>query len=112
MVRPDQDQLLRQAEIISALTQQRDLLLHQAEEQRLRWDSDKDGWARMAEALIAQQAKSRIRSENDEVGCRSVVRIYNPSHELFVLRSCLTNSYRTWIDFMPLKQTIKVFVNG
>ncbi|KAH0840376.1 hypothetical protein J3R83DRAFT_1406 [Lanmaoa asiatica] len=66
VVRQDPNQLLRQADMISALTQQRDLLLHQAEEQRLRWNSEKDGWARMAEALLAQQAKSRLNTERDE----------------------------------------------
>ncbi|KAG8219110.1 hypothetical protein J3R82DRAFT_4876 [Butyriboletus roseoflavus] len=65
-VRPDPDQLLRQADMISALTQQKDLLLHQAEEQRLRWNSEKDNWARMAEALLAQQAKNRLNPERDE----------------------------------------------
>ncbi|KAH7887294.1 hypothetical protein F5I97DRAFT_1806259 [Phlebopus sp. FC_14] len=64
--RPDSDQLVRQAEMISALTQQRDLLIHQAEEQRLRWNSEKDGWNRMSEALIAQQAKNRTVSDNDD----------------------------------------------
>ncbi|KIJ13337.1 hypothetical protein PAXINDRAFT_181363 [Paxillus involutus ATCC 200175] len=66
VVRPNSEQLVRQAEMISALTQQRDLLIHQAEEQRLRWNSEKDGWARMAEALIAQQAKSRSNADRDE----------------------------------------------
>lgn len=51
--------------------QQRDLLLHQAEERRLRWNSEKDGWARMAEALLAQQAKNRSNLERDEVSRRS-----------------------------------------
>ncbi|KAI9569223.1 hypothetical protein HD554DRAFT_2020715 [Boletus coccyginus] len=66
VVRPDPEQLVRQAELISALMQQRDLLLHQAEERRLRWNSEKDGWARMAEALLAQQAKNRSNLERDE----------------------------------------------
>ncbi|KIK96093.1 hypothetical protein PAXRUDRAFT_826325 [Paxillus rubicundulus Ve08.2h10] len=66
VVRPNSEQLFRQAEMISALTQQRDLLIHQAEEQRLRWNSEKDGWARMAEALIAQQARSRSNADRDE----------------------------------------------
>lgn len=43
------------------------MLIQQAEEQRLRWNSEKDGWARMAEALIAQQAKHRNAAEKDEV---------------------------------------------
>lgn len=72
MVRPDSDQLFRQADTISALVQQRDLLLHQAEEQRLRWSSEKDGWARMAEALLSQQGKSRVNLERDEVSPHSV----------------------------------------
>lgn len=71
VVRPDSDQLIRQAEMISALIQQRDLLVHQFQEQRLRWDSEKDGWARMAEALLAQQAKIRLNSEREEVSLPS-----------------------------------------
>jgi hypothetical protein len=43
------------------------MLLQQAEEQRLRWNSEKDGWARMAEALIAQQAKHKNAGDKDEV---------------------------------------------
>ncbi|KAG1737360.1 hypothetical protein EDD22DRAFT_923770 [Suillus occidentalis] len=54
------------AELISCLIDQRDMLVRQAEEQRLRWNSEKDGWARMAEALIAQQAKHRNSSDRDE----------------------------------------------
>ncbi|KAI6097456.1 hypothetical protein EDD16DRAFT_1475519 [Pisolithus croceorrhizus] len=56
---PDADQLIRQAYMIASLTFHRDLLLHQAEEERLRWASERDGWGRMAEALIAQQSKHR-----------------------------------------------------
>lgn len=66
VVHPDPDQVIRQAEIISCLIDQRDMLVRQAEEQRLRWNSEKDGWARMAEALIAQQAKHRNSSDKDE----------------------------------------------
>ncbi|KAG2130172.1 uncharacterized protein EDB93DRAFT_1180720 [Suillus bovinus] len=66
-VHPDPEQVIRQAEIISCLIVQRDMLLRQAEEQRLRWNSEKDSWARMAEALIAQQSKHRSPSDKDEV---------------------------------------------
>ncbi|KAG6333008.1 hypothetical protein ID866_6085 [Astraeus odoratus] len=62
----DTEQLVRQAEMISALTVHRDMLLQQAEEQRLRWESEKDGWARIAEALIAQQTKNRPSAERDD----------------------------------------------
>ncbi|KAG2741982.1 hypothetical protein P692DRAFT_201796157 [Suillus brevipes Sb2] len=65
-VHPDPEQVIRQAELISCLIDQRDMLVRQAEEQRLRWNSEKDGWARMAEALIAQQAKHRNSSDKDE----------------------------------------------
>ncbi|KAG1897737.1 uncharacterized protein F5891DRAFT_1047227 [Suillus fuscotomentosus] len=67
VVNPDPEQVIRQAEIISCLIVQRDILVRQAEEQRLRWNSEKDGWARMAEALITQQAKHRGSSDKDEV---------------------------------------------
>src|SRR6267154_1135234 len=64
---PDPEQVIRQAELISCLIDQRDMFVRQAEEQRLRWNSEKDGWARMAEALIAQQAKHRSAADKDEV---------------------------------------------
>lgn len=66
VVHPDPEQVTRQAELISCLIDQRDMLVRQAEEQRLRWNSEKDGWARMAEALIAQQVKHRNSSDKDE----------------------------------------------
>lgn len=66
VVHPDPEQIIRQAEIISCLIDQRDMLVRQAEEQKLRWNSEKDGWARMAEALIVQQAKHRSSSDKDE----------------------------------------------
>ncbi|KAL4076455.1 hypothetical protein J3A83DRAFT_4357458 [Scleroderma citrinum] len=86
---PDAEQIVRQADMISALTLQRDLLLHQAEEQRLRWASEKEGWARMAEALIARQMKNRFASDRDDMHRRSsnarqgqevLSRILTPTH--------------------------------
>lgn len=55
--RPDPSQLVVQAETISRLSEQRDFLIEQAEDQRSRWQSERDGWERMAEALIAQKFK-------------------------------------------------------
>lgn len=61
------------------------MLLQQAEEQRLRWNSEKDGWARMAEALIAQQAKHKNAGDKDEVShqffspCSDLARVQFPS---------------------------------
>ncbi|KAG6848941.1 hypothetical protein H0H93_012583, partial [Arthromyces matolae] len=54
----DPGQLMRQAEVISRLTAQRDFLIRQMEEERGRWASQRDGWERMAEALISQRSKS------------------------------------------------------
>jgi hypothetical protein len=54
---PDPGQLLRQAETIAELSDQRNYLMQQVEEERTRWESEKDGWARMAEALIASRNK-------------------------------------------------------
>ena len=48
----DATQLERQADVISILTSQRDFLVRQAEEDRSRWQSERDGWDRMAEALL------------------------------------------------------------
>ncbi|KIJ69726.1 hypothetical protein HYDPIDRAFT_120700 [Hydnomerulius pinastri MD-312] len=76
-LRPDYEQIVRQAETISALTMQRDLLIRQAEEQRLRWNAEKDGWSRMSEALLAQQAKNRTIPDRDEV-CHPVLLISTP----------------------------------
>lgn len=49
-------QLLHQAEIIASLTEQRNFLIREAELQRERWNSEREGWDRQAEALIAQRA--------------------------------------------------------
>jgi len=62
-------QLVRQAETIARLTRQRDFLIHQAEEQRSWWESEKDSWARMAEALIAQRNKGGHTVAKGEVSC-------------------------------------------
>ncbi|KAJ7481638.1 hypothetical protein FB451DRAFT_974315, partial [Mycena latifolia] len=51
----DPAQLVLQAETISGLVHQRDYLTRQIEEERSRWESEKEGWERMAEALIVQR---------------------------------------------------------
>ncbi|KAJ7846361.1 hypothetical protein B0H14DRAFT_935505 [Mycena olivaceomarginata] len=51
----DPSQLLRQAETISDLIQQRDYLHRRVEEERSRWESEKEGWDRMSEALLARR---------------------------------------------------------
>jgi hypothetical protein len=44
-----------QAETIHQLTQQRDQLLQQTQEEKLRWDAEKDLWARTSEALLTKR---------------------------------------------------------
>lgn len=63
----DPTQLNRQADAISWLTAQRDFLLKQAEDERERWESEKDGWARMAEALLAKRNKPTSSAPKDAV---------------------------------------------
>lgn len=54
----DPSQLLRQAEFITWLGAQRDLLVQSFQEERRRWEAEREGWTRMAEALLAQRAKA------------------------------------------------------
>lgn len=63
----DPSQLIHQAVVISALVAQRDFLVRQAEEERERWTSEKDGWSRMAEALISQRNKPANSAAKDAV---------------------------------------------
>ncbi|KAG9317929.1 hypothetical protein JVU11DRAFT_2162 [Chiua virens] len=105
VVRPDSDQLVQQADMISALIQQRDLLLYQAEEKRLQWSSEKDGWARMAEALLAQQARNRSNSERDEVRCCFMACIGCWPVHRFILDDTVV--FGTLTVFTPLRQTNK-----
>ena len=53
--------------MIASLASQRDFLIQQAEEQRIRWASESDGWARITEALIAQRNKSNNPAVKDDV---------------------------------------------
>ncbi|SJL06782.1 uncharacterized protein ARMOST_10124 [Armillaria ostoyae] len=53
----DPAQLLEQADTISGLMQERELLLQLFSEERARWEAEKEGWERSAEALISQRTK-------------------------------------------------------
>lgn len=59
---------MAQAETILQLTQQRDQLLQQAQEEKLRWDAERELWARTSEALLikrragAETLHSEVRS--------------------------------------------------
>ncbi|KAJ8087245.1 hypothetical protein PM082_006075 [Marasmius tenuissimus] len=56
--RADSTQLERQATLISQLTAQRDFLTQIIADERARMESERDGWERAAEALIAQHQRS------------------------------------------------------
>ncbi|KIJ57285.1 hypothetical protein M422DRAFT_40768 [Sphaerobolus stellatus SS14] len=51
---PQPSQLHAQAETIANLIQQRDFLVHRSMEEHERWESDRESWARAAQALILQ----------------------------------------------------------
>ncbi|KAK0234791.1 hypothetical protein EDD85DRAFT_888628 [Armillaria nabsnona] len=53
----DPIQLLEQAETISGLMEERELMLQLFSEERARWKAEKEGWERSAEALISQRSK-------------------------------------------------------
>ncbi|KAF8885825.1 hypothetical protein BD779DRAFT_659966 [Infundibulicybe gibba] len=58
----DSAQLAIQADTISRLLAQRDFLIRGAEEERARWEAEREGWHRTAEALIAARGGSRTGS--------------------------------------------------
>jgi hypothetical protein len=63
----DPTQLERQADTIADLRAQRDFIARQAEEERERWQSERESWDRSAEALISQRSrpeKSEVRLSN------------------------------------------------
>ncbi|KAJ7099689.1 hypothetical protein C8R44DRAFT_597101, partial [Mycena epipterygia] len=51
----DPSQLLRQADTIAGLVHQREYLMRCVEEERSRWESEKESWDRISEALIIQR---------------------------------------------------------
>ena len=52
-------------------------MIRQAEEERDRWQSERDGWERIAEALIAQRNKPGSSAAKDEVRCN----YFDPGNE-------------------------------
>ncbi|KAK0447482.1 uncharacterized protein EV420DRAFT_1276173 [Desarmillaria tabescens] len=53
----DPAQLFEQADTISGLMQERELILQLFSEERARWKSEREGWERSAEALISQKMR-------------------------------------------------------
>ncbi|PBK79244.1 hypothetical protein ARMGADRAFT_951142, partial [Armillaria gallica] len=66
-------QLLEQAETVSGLMQERELLLQLFSEERARWKVEKEGWERSVEALISQRSKENPDAFKTEVS-RSWIR--------------------------------------
>ena len=63
MIEPMPNQLDSQAQTIAQLMQQRDMLLVRMEEEQNKWQAEKEGFTRMAEALIRKRAAGGFMSE-------------------------------------------------
>lgn len=74
---PDPQQLTSQAETISGLVKQRDLLFQERDEDHKRWQAERDGWDRMAEALIGKR-RAAVRAGIDDVSTHTALEIRSP----------------------------------
>ncbi|KAF8589610.1 hypothetical protein K439DRAFT_1628609, partial [Ramaria rubella] len=63
---PQPSQLHAQAETIAHLIQQRDFLVNRSIEEHERWESERESWARAAQALIIQGRRESARVEKDD----------------------------------------------
>ncbi|OBZ70487.1 hypothetical protein A0H81_09744 [Grifola frondosa] len=75
LLQPSPAQLASQAETIANLTLQRNLLLHEKEEEHARWAVEREGWDRTAEALLARRRATRDPAEKDHDTERQVARL-------------------------------------
>lgn len=75
----DSSQLLRQADTIAGLVQQRDYLTRRVEEERSRWESEKESWDRISEALIIQRNR-RVNGPEDSVQSYPILRACVEAH--------------------------------
>ena len=80
----DPTQLERQADLISVLTAQCDFLVRQAEDDRDRWRSEREGWDRMAEALLSHRSKSGRSAMREDVCFSSLSYKLKGFHSLFL----------------------------
>jgi hypothetical protein len=80
---PDVGQLCTQANTIQELCHQRDFIIKEVEEERARWEAERLGFGRVAEALIAR------RSHGGESTYREEVRFFQ---KIFI--KCLTAIFR------------------
>ncbi|EIM88615.1 uncharacterized protein STEHIDRAFT_54031 [Stereum hirsutum FP-91666 SS1] len=61
---PEPSQVLEQANTIYQLTQQREFMLHEITAERSRWTAERDGFARMTEALISRHSRGKDRESS------------------------------------------------
>lgn len=89
-----------QAETIHQLTQQRDQLLQQAQEEKLRWDAERDLWARTSEVLLT---KRRAGVE----ALYSEVRYLNAQSSIYPRASHAMATLNSWISthFISTQET-------
>jgi hypothetical protein len=64
---PDVGQLCTQANTIQELSRQRDFIIKEVEEERARWDAERLGFDRVAEALIARRSHGGESTYREEV---------------------------------------------
>ncbi len=64
---PDVGQLCTQANTIQELCHQRDFIIKEVEEERARWDAERLGFDRVAEALIARRCHGGESTYREEV---------------------------------------------
>ncbi|KAI0254867.1 hypothetical protein BJV78DRAFT_1120865 [Lactifluus subvellereus] len=64
---PDVSQLYSQAKTIQDLSRQRDFIIKEVEEERARWDAERLGFDRVAEALIARRSHGGESTYREEV---------------------------------------------
>ena len=64
---PDVGQLCTQANTIQELSRQRDFIIKEAEEERARWEAERVGFDRVAEALIARRSHGGESTYREEV---------------------------------------------
>ncbi|KAJ3967551.1 hypothetical protein EV361DRAFT_807068, partial [Lentinula raphanica] len=70
--RPTSGQIASQAATIVDLSTQRDYLIQQIEEERARWQSEREGWDRASEALLTQRNSKDQHSTRQQANISSM----------------------------------------
>ncbi|KZT06539.1 uncharacterized protein LAESUDRAFT_725993 [Laetiporus sulphureus 93-53] len=75
ILKPSTSQLAVQAETIADLTEQRNQILQEREEEHARWQAEREGWERSAEALIGKRRAATDAAEKDYESERLISRL-------------------------------------